>query len=230
VDQWIDKSMGSMVVTPTVDVATLIISLILSFVLCFILALVYIRTHHGYSFSSSFVHTIVFVGITINLIMIIIGSNIARAFALVGAMSIVRFRNPIKDSRDLIFLFMAMSIGMATGTQFYVFAIIFDIFAASLLLCFHFFNFGQAHVATYILRVRMPQDLMPEVESVCGKYCSNASVISIDKTGEDPELQDVVFEVEFPRKEKYDTLLGGLTKLSPHISVNVLVGESSVNV
>ena len=50
----------------------------------------------SYSGPTSVIDSSVLVGIIITLIMVIIGSNIARAFALVGAMSIVRFRNPLK--------------------------------------------------------------------------------------------------------------------------------------
>ena len=57
------------------------------------------------------------------LIMIIICSNIAHAFALVSAMSIVRFRNPIKETTDLIYIFSAIAIGMAVGTGFLYLAI-----------------------------------------------------------------------------------------------------------
>ncbi len=168
-DEWIKQTLGSATATAPVEVTSLVISLLLAFCLVFILAKLYIYTHQGYSYSKSFVHTIVFVGITIDLIMIIIGSNIARAFALVGAMSIVRFRNPVKDSRDLIFLFMAMAVGMATGTQFYFFAIFFTGFASLIMLLFHYFDFGEAAREAMVLKVKIPEDLMPEVESVCGR-------------------------------------------------------------
>ena len=63
--------------------------------------------------------------------MIIIGSNIARAFALIGAMSIVRFRNPVKETRDLVYIFATIAISMSAGTGFYsttiIFAILFTI-------------------------------------------------------------------------------------------------------
>ena len=53
----------------------------------------------------------IMVSVTVALIMVIIGSEIARAFALVGAMSIIRFRNP--RSKDVAFLFVTIAIGMA---------------------------------------------------------------------------------------------------------------------
>lgn len=72
----------------------------------------------------SFVQTLVLMGMIVSVIMLVVGSNIARAFSLVGALSIIRFRNAIKETRDVGFVFFAMAIGMATGTRFYLLAII----------------------------------------------------------------------------------------------------------
>ena len=83
------------------------------------IGLVYRLTHRGISYSQSYVQTLVMMGMVVSLIMLVVGSNIARAFALVGALSIIRFRNAIKETRDVGFIFFAMAIGMATGTRFY---------------------------------------------------------------------------------------------------------------
>ena len=70
--------------------------------------------------------------------MVIIGSEIARAFALVGAMSIIRFRNPVKDPRDVAFLFVTIAIGMACGVGFYMYATVFTFTIVILMLCMHY--------------------------------------------------------------------------------------------
>ena len=101
----------------TMDV---LIVLSLSFILNMVIAVVYQKTHKGVSYSQSYVHTLVMMGVTISAIMLIIGSNIARAFTLVGALSIVRFRNAIKETRDVGFIFLTMAVGMACGTRFYL--------------------------------------------------------------------------------------------------------------
>jgi hypothetical protein len=72
-------------------------ALLVAFFLSLVLAYVYRQTHRGVSYSASFVHTMVLMAVTIALIMEIIGSNIARAFSLVGALSIIRFRTAIKE-------------------------------------------------------------------------------------------------------------------------------------
>jgi hypothetical protein len=228
-DEWIKQSLGDVAGTAAVDVGTLIISMALSFVLNLLLAKVYIKTHEGYSYSRTFVQAIVLIGITINLIMIVIGSNIARAFALVGAMSIVRFRNPIKDSRDLVFLFMAMAIGMTTGTQFYAFAIIFGLAAMAILLAFHHFGFGESGSTAFIMRVRMPEEDIGGIKDMSFEYCEKLAVISIDRTGEDSPT-DVILEAHMRRGKSHQDFVAAITAWRPDVSVSVLVGESSVSV
>ena len=94
------------------------IVLFLSFALSVFVGYVYRYTHKGVSYSQSYVHTLVIMGCVIAVIMLIIGSNIARAFALVGALSIVRFRNAMKETRDIGFIFMAMAIGISILSPF----------------------------------------------------------------------------------------------------------------
>src|SRR3989338_1159225 len=124
----------------TIDV---LIILILSTILCIIAALTYKYTHEGISYSPSFVHTTIMFGVLVSAIMLIIGSNIARAFALVGTLSIIRFRNAIKDTRDVGFIFFMMTIGMAVGTRFYGLAIILTLFVCLLVIGLKWSNFAS---------------------------------------------------------------------------------------
>ena len=101
----------------TFSTLDIIVSLSLSFVLSAIIGWVYRYTHKNVSYSQSYVQTLVMVGMVISLIMLVVGSNIARAFALVGALSVVRFRNAIKETRDVGFIFLVMAIGMTTGCR-----------------------------------------------------------------------------------------------------------------
>ena len=101
-----------------------LVCLTLSFVLSWITAKVYRVTYSGPSYSPAFMVTLVMCGMVVGSVMLIIGSNIARAFSLVGALSVVRFRNAVKDPRDVAFIFLVMAIGMACGTGFYALAVL----------------------------------------------------------------------------------------------------------
>src|SRR3989344_7561019 len=129
--------------TNVFTITDVFVVLILSTILCMIVAKTYKLTHDNVSYSKQFVQIIVVFGVVVSVIMLIIGSNIARAFTLVGALSIVRFRNAIKETRDVGFIFFMMAIGMATGTRFYGLAVLLTLFICLLVIGMVWFNFGS---------------------------------------------------------------------------------------
>ena len=101
-----------------------IINLILSFFLGLFISYVYKNTHKGMSYSQSFMITNIFVAIIVCMVIMIIGNSIARAFALVGALSIIRFRTAIKEPEELVYLFFVIAIGLANGANQFLLSII----------------------------------------------------------------------------------------------------------
>lgn len=222
--------MMSLEMTPGITLLDLVIALLASAVLNFALASLYIRTHGGYSYSKSFVQAIVLVGLIVSLIMIVIGSEIARAFALVGAMSIVRFRTPVKDSRDLIFIFAAIAIGMAAGTGFVLYAIVFTGFLGAVLLIFHITGFGDIEHRSYVVRMRLPPKDKDAVAALCREFCRQFSVVSISRTSDESAVEEVVYEVELKPRVDYTDFIDRIRSRVNPLSINLLVGEGAVNV
>ena len=69
--------------------------------------------------AASFVSTLVLLSILLAMVSMVIGSDIARAFSLVGALAIVRFRTVVEDTRDTAFVIFAVIAGMAAGAGAY---------------------------------------------------------------------------------------------------------------
>lgn len=65
--------------------------------------------------SRTLVATLVLLSILIAMVSMVIGDNVARAFSLVGALSIVRFRTVVEDTRDTAFVIFSVIVGMAAG-------------------------------------------------------------------------------------------------------------------
>ena len=86
--------------TDVFSIGDVVFVTILSFLLSLIIGWVYKITYKGVSYTQSYVHTLIMMSMVVAIIMLIIGSNIARAFSLVGALSIIRFRNAVKGRRD----------------------------------------------------------------------------------------------------------------------------------
>ena len=133
--------------------ADVLLAMTVSMLLAYVFVLVYRSTHRGTSYSQSFIHTVFIMAVATSIIMMIIGSNIARAFSLVGALSIIRFRTAVKDARDTGFLFAAMVAGMGCGTQFYMPAIAFTFFISALILVLHIYEFGKKEKLDNIVRI-----------------------------------------------------------------------------
>lgn len=160
---------------------------VVAFVTClgcvYSVCLVYRFTHRGSSYSQSFVQTLVVMGLVTTLIMIVIGSNIARAFSLVGALSIIRFRNAIKETRDVGFIFFAMAVAMACGTRFYLLAMLATGAINSVFVIMHLSNFGVSKLAPErILTVHMPAGLDAErvLEPTLAVLFDAYSIVSIE--------------------------------------------------
>jgi hypothetical protein len=229
-DEFIKQSGTNLNLVSTISTWDLIFVLLLSALLATIISYTYIRTHSGVSYSASFAQTIVFIGFTIALIMVIIGSDIARAFALVGAMSIIRFRNPVKDSRDVAFLFMAMAMGMAVGTKYFIFATVFTLFGCFIAVIFQRTGFGALHQRAYVLRLRMSPESRIAIEAVIKGLCRRSSLVSADPLATDALHNDYIYEVSLYQTTSYENFMDALAKADQDLSVTLLVGAGAVDV
>ncbi len=102
--------------SPEIPWAVIVARLTVAFVLGGATALLYWATHRrDETLVWSFLSTLVLLSILIAMVTQVIGDNIARAFSLVGALSIVRFRTVVEDTRDTAFVIFAVIVGMAVG-------------------------------------------------------------------------------------------------------------------
>jgi hypothetical protein len=82
-----------------------------------LVALVYRRSRHEIDITPTFPPTLVLLSILIAMVTQVIGDNVARAFSLVGALAIVRFRTVVRDTQDTAFVILAVVIGMSVGAS-----------------------------------------------------------------------------------------------------------------
>ena len=99
---------------PFITIGADALRLLLAFVLGIFIVNIYRWTHAKIP-QKSFTDTLIILCMLISVVMVIIGDSIARAFSLVGALSIIRFRTAIQDPRDIGFVFYALAVGMAIG-------------------------------------------------------------------------------------------------------------------
>ena len=121
---------------PLVTLGADTLRLILAFALSVFIVNIYVWTHAKVP-QKSFTDTLIILCMLISVVMVIIGDSIARAFSLVGALSIIRFRTAIQDPRDIGFVFYALAAGMAVGAGNPSVAILATFLIGIIILCMY---------------------------------------------------------------------------------------------
>ncbi|WP_258103272.1 DUF4956 domain-containing protein [Marinoscillum sp. MHG1-6] len=106
---------------PSFEVA--LYSLLLALVLSSIMAFTYKFTYEGDHFSKNMFQAMILSSLVTSMIMMAVGNNLAVGFGIIGAVAIIRFRTNVQNPRNVIFIFAALSIGIATGVYGYAVAV-----------------------------------------------------------------------------------------------------------
>lgn len=106
-----------------ISLSKIVITMAIAFLIGFFIYLLYKRIFSGVLYSKSFNVSLIGMTLITSMVIIAINSNLVLSLGMVGALSIVRFRTPIKDPTDLIFLFWAAAAGIVTGAGFFSLAI-----------------------------------------------------------------------------------------------------------
>lgn len=211
-------------------VLDVVLALTLSFLLSAFIGWVYQTTHRGTSYTQSFVFTLVMNGMIVALVMLIVGSNIARAFSLVGALSIIRFRNAVKETRDVGFIFFTMTIGMAIGTRFYTLGIIAAVVISLAVILMTRLDWFAREMGTQILRIYVPNDTAFDnlFDSTFIKYTSISELISVD-TVQNGTLTELVYSVGLKKAAIMQDFIAEVKRLNGGNKVTLIAGYNGTD-
>jgi hypothetical protein len=204
--------------------------LALSFTFSASVGWVYRYTHRGTSYSQSFAQTLVVMGMVTALIMLIIGSNIARAFSLVGALSVIRFRNAVKETRDVAYMFMTMALGMACGTRFYMLGAFATAVLSAVMVGMYKLDLFDKRVTERLLRVRLPPEQDPDrsLEPVFRRLLNDSRLVSLE-TVAGGTLQEAVYSVALRERGSVQGLLEAVREVNGNNKVVLVVGQQEVD-
>lgn len=149
-------------------------SLVLSFLLATVFAAVYQWTFRGFTYSRSYVHTMVLGSMVTCMLIMAVGSNLARGMGILGTLSIIRFRTPVRDPRDAMFLFACLGVGIACGAGMPMVAVIgTGMFSAAALLL-HWAPFASRREYEGLLRfIVSSKEMEQEIQDILRRYCAS---------------------------------------------------------
>lgn len=212
--------------------ASLILSLLLAFVLGQVIAWVYYFTHSGLSYSRSFVQSLILITIVISLVMSTIQNSFVQAVGLMGALSIIRFRNMIKDTRDIAFIFCSLVIGMATGSQRYEIAIIGTLFMCGVIFYLHFTSFGMHQPHNGFLRFSLSSHIGANhpITATLQRFCGNFTLISAQDSGFGSPVVEYAYQIMIRNASKNEKMLDELDKVDGIENISLIMQEQLLEV
>jgi uncharacterized membrane protein YhiD involved in acid resistance len=216
--------------TSEFTVIDVVLVLTLSFLTSTFIGWIYQGTHRGTSYTQSFVFTLVMNGMIVALVMMIVGSNIARAFSLVGALSIIRFRNAVKETRDVGFIFFTMAIGMAIGTRFYLLGLVAAIVISLVILLMTRLDWFAREISSQILSVQVPNDTPYDniFDRAFLKYTSVAELISVGSI-QNGTFTELVYSIGIKKSNQVQEFLAEIRKLNSDNKVTLIAGYNGTD-
>ena len=206
----------------------ILMNLTVSIFLGLFISYVYKLTHKGVSYSQSFMLTIVFVTIIVAMVMMVIGNNVARAFALVGALSIIRFRTVVKDTA---FIFLALAAGMASGTSSYFLALSGSLITAAVAYILFITNYGSIYSSEFILRFRLKIDnslTSPPYQKILDDFTSRANLLNIEPSG-DSSSNRMTFDIVMKKEKSPSEMSIELSKLEDVSELVIVASEHDID-
>ncbi|MEK3884347.1 DUF4956 domain-containing protein [Paenibacillus sp. PL2-23] len=142
----------------TMTLSSAIMTILIAIALGGIISFTYMKTNPA-GYSQNFTLTMVILPTIVAIIILLIGSNIARAFSLAGAFSIIRFRSAPGDPKDIAYVLFTMAAGLACGVGAFGYAVLFTIILCALMFILSKMNFGARKSTQKLLKVTIPESL-----------------------------------------------------------------------
>ena len=161
----------------------------------------------------SVVQTQIILAIVGAVVMIIVGTSLARAFGIVGAAGLVRYRAKIADPKDAGVMLSTLAIGLASGVGIWMLAVFTTVFVVGLLWFVESFENARAAFDLKI-EAKDPAALRPAVEELLARNRLEFSMRTISN-------EEVIYEVQLPIDKKTDRMSNAILKIDPENATGV---------
>ena len=166
------------------------------------------------------VQTQIVLAVVGSLIMLVVGASLARAFGIVGAANLIRYRSKIEDPKDAVVMLCALSVGLASGVGLYGLALIGTVFIT---LCLWVIEGFEPQTRLFELTVKMGDktgEMRPKIEEVLRRFKSRYEI----RTAAEDAL---IYMVTTPRAVKTDRVSNAIMELEPEGKGSVEWSEKS---
>ncbi len=210
----------------TITLQATILNLVIAFVCGIIISFFYRKSYNGPGYQASYVNSLIILVIVTSIVIMVIGNNLARAFGLVGAMSIIRFRTAVKETMDIIYIFYSLAIGMAVGVGLHGLALFSSVFIGLITVLLTKSNFATPVKSDLLLQFTFKVNVedAKAYNNVIDKYCRRSKLINAKTLGETNSME-LSYYIGFRDKKQSTNFVRELKKVSGVQHVNLFFDE-----
>ena len=205
---------------------TVALNISMAAVLGFLIFVSYYITHRGTIYSKKFNASLVVLTVLTGTVMTVIGNNIALSLGMVGALSIVRFRTAIKDSRDTVYIFWTVIVGICCGVGDYMVALI----GSAVTFIVLFILGAIKNDNRMLIIVRGARNKQSIVTGYIFNIFKNKAILRVKNTTED--TMELIYEVSsslLKKIEKDISITDGIYDLGGIEYVNIVMQNDEIS-
>ena len=146
-------------ISETLTFTATLTSIFAALVMGLFISMVYIKTQGKEGYSPGFTITLIMLPAIIAIIILLVGNNIARAFSLAGAFSLIRFRSAPGDPIDISYVFFTLGVGLACGMGYIAYGILFAIILCTVMVVLSITKYAKPKNKNMLLKITIPEDL-----------------------------------------------------------------------
>jgi hypothetical protein len=198
-------------VSSSITISSAILTIAVAVVFGSLITFTYYKTQDPAFYQRSFAMTLLMLPVILSVMILFTGSNIARAFSLAGALSIIRFRSAPGDPKDIGFIFFDVAAGLACGVGLFGYGIVFVLVLCILIYVVERSPLFRAKSVQKQLKITIPEDLNYQgaFDEILEKYTDHYSLEKI-KTTDLGSLFELVYRLSMKAEKNEQEFLNEL--------------------
>lgn len=213
----------SPITLPPVSLDGLLINLLVGVVLAFVMRWHYVQFALSLTNRRSFAGNFYLIILTTTLIITVVKSSLALSLGLVGALSIVRFRTPIKEPEELTYLFLAIAIGLGLGASQTLATVVAAVFILTVIAIVRW-SMRTRREKLLFLSISWPSGdgQKTSVERVTEVVSGFASEVDLRRVDVQDGRADTTYLIDLEKPQSLSDLIGELQQQVPGVAVTVI--------
>lgn len=135
------------------DLVDVLFSMALSTIVGLLISQLYRGTHRGLNYEHTFMASLVMLAPIVTLVMLFIRGDLVLSLGLIGSLSIIRFRTAVKDTRDMVFIFWVIAVGLGAGTYNWSTVLVASLFVMLVVVGLFYIRYGHTRNTDFVLAV-----------------------------------------------------------------------------